>query len=431
MDEKVSFDRVQQFIKNFSKKHQGISNLYVFTSVDRDGNVVDEKYGMNLMTRQGFNEIYADGVEFSARDTSNNTVKLYVGTGENVSQYTILDTDLEIPAFGGAPAINYDTTKAFDYPMYFSKGENDGEGFITLISRFLIAYYDFNIDNYPGQYALTEYGIKHNNTLWTHSRIYDIRGERATMLKDDNTQLWITVYMCLSFYESIIMNGWNHNRFTVITQNNIMYDRMGWNTRVKVYKRGNRVIDLTPGNPSRTQSTIETSIFRNSVVAPEAILYDNNSDTYQTNTKVLGCGYIDGFTLSEEGFIVVEPQSLATSEDITCVNNPKGRSDDKYVATSHEYILIYKVSYEFVQCKFFLHVFHTPSFKGIYAGDDSILLVFGKSRIHRKRYYFICKTLGNRETSDGHTKVLVSLCHMRRNRIMYQSHYAVILKVLS
>ena len=28
--------------------------------------------------------------------------------------------------------------------------------------------------------------------------------------------------------------------------------------------------------------------------------------------------------------------------DITCVNNPKGRSDDKYVATSHEYILIYK-----------------------------------------------------------------------------------------
>ena len=320
MDEKVSFDRVQQFIKNFSKKHQGISNLYVFTSVDRDGNVVDEKYGMNLMTRQGFNEIYADGVEFSARDTSNNTVKLYVGTGENVSQYTILDTDLEIPAFGGAPAINYDTTKAFDYPMYFSKGENDGEGFITLISRFLIAYYDFNIDNYPGQYALTEYGIKHNNTLWTHSRIYDIKGERATMLKDDNTQLWITVYMCLSFYESIIINGWSHNRFTVITQNNIMYDRMGWSTRVKVYKRGERVIDLTPGNPSRTQSTIETSIFRNSVVAPEAILYDNNSDTYQTNTKVLGCGYIDGFTLSEEGFIIVEPQSLATSEDITCVN---------------------------------------------------------------------------------------------------------------
>ena len=324
MDRDNTYKRALEFMNNVAKKRNGMSNVYVFTSVDKDGNVVDEKYGMNLMTRQGFSEIYANGVAFGARDDSNNTVRLYVGTGVGETPYSVTDTDLEIPAFGGLAATNSNTNKAYNYPMYYSKGENDGEGFITLISRFVIAYYDYNISNFPGEYNLTEYGIKHNNTLWTHSKIYDMRGNPASITKTSNERLYITVYMCLSFYESIIMNGWANNRFTMITRNDIMYDRMGWSSRVKIYKRNNIIVDITDGGTSRTQDTSQNNAYTNSTIAPRIILYDNNANTYHADTKNFDGGYFDGYTLSETGFICVEPQFLSVPEDVELINFKSG-----------------------------------------------------------------------------------------------------------
>lgn len=315
-----TYERAKQFIDNVSEKHNGISNVYVFTSVDKDGNIVDEKYSMNLMTHAGFSEIYANGTSFAAGDT----VKLYVGTGVGEEPYSPTDTNLELPAFGGLAATNSSTSKAYDYPMYYSKGENDGEGLITLISRFMIAYYDYNISNFPGEYSITEYGIKHNSVLWTHSKIYDMRGNPASITKTSNNRLYITVYMCLSFYESIIMNGWDKNRFVMITRNDIMYNRMAWSSRVKIFKRDNRVTDITDGGVSRTQDTSQNNAYTNSTIAPRIILHDNNSDSYNTDTKIFGGGYFDGFTLSYTGFMCVEPQFLPEPEDVELVNYLSG-----------------------------------------------------------------------------------------------------------
>ena len=336
MDRDKTYERAVKFMNNVAKKRNGVSNVYVFTSVDKEGNVVDEKYSMNLMTRSGFSEIYASGVAFGARDDNNNTVRLYVGTGVGETPYSVTDTDLEMIAFNGLAATFTTTSddfikidgksKSYKYPMYFAKGEHDGEGFVTLISRFLIAYYDYNISNFPGEYDLSEYGIKHNNTLWTHSKIYDMRGNPATIRKTSNERLYITVYMCLSFYESVIMNGWANNRFTIITRNDMMYDRMAWSSRVKVYKRGNRIVDITDGGTSRTQDTSQNNAYTNSTIAPRIILHDNNADTYHTDTKIFDGGYIDGYTLSETGFLCMEPQFLPVPEDVELINYKSGNA---------------------------------------------------------------------------------------------------------
>ena len=324
-----TYERAVQFMNNMSKKRVGISNVYVFTSVDKDGNIVDEKYGMNLMTNSGFSEIYTNGVSFNARSTSGNTVQLYVGTGVGETPYSTSDTDLESIAFNGLAAtftttndtfVKVDgTAKAYNYPIYFSKGEHDGEGFITLISRFLVAYYDYNISNFPGEYYISEYGIKHNNILWTHSRIYDVNGDPASIRKTSNERLYITVYMCLSFYENIIMNGWNSNRFLMITRNDMMYNRMTWNSRVKLYKRGDRTIDITDGGCTRTQSALQNGL-TNSTVGPRVIMHDSNSDAYNTETKIFTGGYFDGFILSEDGFMCIEPQFMSTAENVELTN---------------------------------------------------------------------------------------------------------------
>lgn len=317
-----TYERALKFMEAFSKKHEGISNVYVFTSVDKDGNVTDEKYSMNLMTRNGFSDIYGSGVEFAA----GNDVKLYVGTGVGEVPYTTADTNLELPAFGGLAATNSNTEKAYNYPMYYSKGENEGEGFITLISRFVEAYYDYNIDNFPGDYNLTEYGIKRNNTLWTHSKIYDVQGDPAYITKRSNERLYITVYMCLSFYESIIMNGWSNNRFTLITTNKIMFDRMAWNARIKLYKRGDRLIDITDGGTTKTLDTSQSATYVNSIIAPAIIVRDDNSDTYNSTTHIYGGGYFDGFVFTEDGFSVVEPQFLETAENVEFNNLYSGNA---------------------------------------------------------------------------------------------------------
>lgn len=321
-----NYERALQFMQNMSHKRPGPSNVYVFTVVDKDGNIVDEKYGMNLMTNHGFQSIYADGATFAP----SNSVKLYTGTG--VGTITLSsDPQIEIPAFGGLAA-TYATTndevwridgkaQDYEYPMYFSPGENIGEGLITLISRFLVAYYDYNIPNFSSDVPLTEYGIGTSaNALWTHSHIFDIYGELASITKSNNERVYITVYMCLSFYESIIINGWSSNRFTMITQNNIMYDRMAWNSSTKVYKRGNRTIDVTAGGVQRTVTTSQDNVYTNSIIAPQLLLNNNNQDTYNSQSKILGSGYIDGFILSSDGFIVVEPQFLTTPENVELMN---------------------------------------------------------------------------------------------------------------
>ena len=69
-----TYKRAMEFAKNMAEKREGISNIYVFTSVDENGNIVDEKYGMNLMTTNGFRAIYANGEAFAASDS----IKLYV-----------------------------------------------------------------------------------------------------------------------------------------------------------------------------------------------------------------------------------------------------------------------------------------------------------------------------------------------------------------
>lgn len=343
-----TYDRAIQFTKNFSKHHPGMSNLYVFTSVDKDGNIVDEKYGMNLMTNIGFRAIYANGTAFQASDS----FKLFVGTDtseSSTSPYTVDETQLREPAFGGTAAtftttsdefypVN-GTTKAYNYPMYFEPGEQHpagSDGFITLISRFAVAYYDYNVSGYPNNVDITEYGMGTAwNNIWTHSRIYDIQGQRGRMTKTSNERLYITVYMCLSFYESIIMNGWANNRFAMITTNALMYDRMGWSTRIKVYKRGNRMTDITDGGTTSgygTQRTLDTSqsnAYTLSTTQPQLLLYDaaatpSDAATRNATNISMSAAYIDGFILSESGFICVDPQFLTEPEDINLINYESG-----------------------------------------------------------------------------------------------------------
>lgn len=313
-----SFNNAMSFVNNMQHFKQGISNLYVFTSTDSDGNVIDEKYGMNLMTDYGFKKIFTDNASFDG-----SSVTVYVGNGEN--SFDGKTQTLESVALGGLGATKENTSKAYNYPMYYSAAENDGDGLITTISRFLVCYYPQNISNITDDVYISEYGLGTSATaLWTHSHIYNIRGERSRIYKYINTKLTITVYMCLSFYEHLIQNGWNGtynyrnpgsfaNRYSLITTNKQMYDRM-YESKLFTYKRNGIKYDRTSG---RTQTIDNKEDNKNTVstIMKSFILYN---DTGYKNEE----GYVDGFVQWNTGFHTMEPQFLDTPEEIELTNFP-------------------------------------------------------------------------------------------------------------
>lgn len=309
-----TFNRALKFVNNHQKLSPGVSNIYVFTTRDRDGNIVDEKYGMNLMTNYGFKTLYQGTERFDAASNA----KLYVGEGTGT--VSITDTALNSQCFGGLAASNTDTTWDYRYPIYYAEGNEDGTGLITLISRFLICSYDYNIQNYPDPVRISEYGIGSSATaLWTHARVYADDGSLADIIKNPNEKLTITVYMCLSFYESLIQNGWSNGIFTAITSNRIMYHRM-YEDYTYTYKRNNIKAQRSAlSNPFsstidqyHTMDTTADNAFTNSTIMPPFTMYDGTDNT---------SGYIDGFIFySNNGLIIVEPQALDTPEDIVLEN---------------------------------------------------------------------------------------------------------------
>ena len=58
----IDFEGVKNFKKNNPQfKHD---NIYVCQSVDMDGNIVDTKYGANIVTDYGLNRMMVDGHSF-------------------------------------------------------------------------------------------------------------------------------------------------------------------------------------------------------------------------------------------------------------------------------------------------------------------------------------------------------------------------------
>lgn len=311
MDKNKQFEMIQKFANTMKSKKHGISNIYIFESTDEHGNVTDVKYGMNLMTNTGFNAIYKSGSSFELSDT----VHLYVGSG--VSQFDKTTSYIETPLFGGLAATNETTTKDYQFPIIYSKGLQADTGIITLISSFGKVSYPTNISNYDTDTLITEYGIGTNhNSLWTHSHIYNDRGEMSQITKKKNEKLTIYIYMCLSLYEHVIMNSWSNNVFPIITTPAIMFNRM-FETNLMTYKRGNVRVVRNTGVQHTWDDTSGTNIV-NTTTSGSFTLWNQEGSEH---------GYIDGFIYDSPGISIISPETLSqpesfvltafTSDDIT------------------------------------------------------------------------------------------------------------------
>lgn len=295
-------NQLETFIQNFQHENQihGVSNVYVLETYNRAGERTDQCFGMNLMTDLGFIQRYSQGVDFPTN--------LYVGNGTDES-FSKSSNVLMSVLFNGTPAVVEDKTRNHAIPMFYSKGESTGDGIITTLCRFLKASYNYTISGVSEDTLITEYGIgTAYNQLWTHSFVYDIKGQKTTITKKQNEKLVIHVYLCCSYYENLITDNWVNGIYPMITTNQYMFRRLV-PSNVYTYKRNNikqpRTIQQT------TFSKVENSTITNTTTL---------SNFTMTNGTTNDTGYFDGWALYDDGFVMFEPQYLDTPEAFVLEN---------------------------------------------------------------------------------------------------------------
>lgn len=296
-----SYRLMTEFLKN-TKQTAGFGNIYVVRAVDKNGKTVDVKFGKNIFTDNGMSEYFINKKTFPN--------KFYIGSGTSDIGFDYTSTALIEP---------YDTTatlvsevRDYAYPMYY----DSISGVITTVCRALQVKFPLTISGIPDAIPITEYGIgTAMDNLWTHSYVYDTLGRYAEIIKYPEQELYIDVYFCMSYDESLILNNWNNHRYTMITTMNAFFsaDRMG--ATIYSFRRGNM-------KTSRT-STTTLSNFQNNVITK----YINLNEFVMYRQLSEADGYIDGLILFNEGFITTERELLTNPEAFDEIVYPQGFKD--------------------------------------------------------------------------------------------------------
>lgn len=291
-----SYNRMMSFAKHH-KPHGGLSNMYVLRTVDENNNTTNECYGMNMFTDNGMSKFFIDKSAFPT--------KLYVGNGATSFTYTSKTLVNKI-AYVEDPATVTNSSKSYEYPMYYDPALGDDEnGIITCVMKHMTCQFPSNITNVTDPIVITEYGIGDSiDSLWTHSWVYNLKGEKTTITKNINEKLVIDVYLCFSYYEYLITSGWAQNRYTIITTMERFMSRM-LEDYIYTYKRNN--IAAKRDYNQRTNSKFENNAITFTTPLKEFTMYAGPDAT---------AGYFDGFVQWSSGFMTLEPQSLDTPENI-------------------------------------------------------------------------------------------------------------------
>lgn len=276
------YQRAMEFAKNYGRTNNmfGVSNLYVIQRKDRDGNVLEEKYGMNVMTDYGVSQYFVSSNTFPKT--------IYIGGGSGTISHTsseLLSPLTEIASTASDTSINY------NYPLYY----HELSGLITTVTRYVVAYFDYELNEINTPLSVTEYGIGTSpRALWTHSWVYDNLGRQATITKKPHERLEITVFFCMSYDRALIDEAWDNGRCIIITNMARFFDNRMYENNIETFKRNG--LYYVQGK-NRMSSIFQNHVLLQTTNMTSFTLLPGNSDDK---------GYIDGFVNWHAGMNMME-----------------------------------------------------------------------------------------------------------------------------
>lgn len=304
-----SYELMSKFMKTLHDQHQGIGNIYVAKTVDKHGNVTDVKYGKNMMTDHGMSEYFVSNAEFPTN--------MYIGQGSTDVGFN--HTTCEILDRFDCVSTLVSATRDYAYPMYYDKVS----GLVTCVCKALQVKFPLNIEGISDDIRITEYGIGTAwDQLWTHSWVYatDDQGTvttYASIVKHPEEELYIDVYYCLSYYESLILDNWTNGRYTLITTMNRFFNHMNADN-IYLYRRDN--IDVAIPSTTAQSGFDDNEITKYRNISEFNMSYTWGSDD-ATNRKN---GYFDGFCDWSSGFMSIERETRELPEAFTAIITPDG-----------------------------------------------------------------------------------------------------------
>ena len=309
------FNRAMEFAKN-KRPHGGLSNIYVAQTINRDGEVTSETYGMNMFTDYGFGRYFANTINWPRN--------VYVGGAQTTDQSLITTQSIfeKITADSDDSTLR-NTTIDYAYPMYYYPQGNDG--IITCICKFQESTFPWNLSDVGEDITITEYGIGESiDQLWTHSWVYDITGAKASIIKHPNEKLEMTIYFCLTYKVSLITNNHANDIYTTITT-------------LQRFLSNNRMDDTTAGilrrnsNAGFTKLTSQSD-YNNKTDDDHVYINTNSTVTNRHQSKFTSFhpfnmyknsgnynGYFNGFYTHTNGFQVLSPEKRTAYESFDII----------------------------------------------------------------------------------------------------------------
>lgn len=185
----------------------GMHNLYLFQSIDRDGNVVEEKYGTNVLTDLGFQHYY------SIRNSYETSVYCFLGDGDG--EPSTSDTTLFHQTITTVGTWNND--KRYECPMLYNKDT----GIITGMLFYGRFWWDYNLTGIETDVPITEIVITTQNKTpvvdaLVHTKVFDMAGNPSTITKKPNQKLYISIFWVANVHEDIINKKYSEQQFLML-----------------------------------------------------------------------------------------------------------------------------------------------------------------------------------------------------------------------
>ena len=278
---------LEAFAKRYQETHPECMNafghnLYLVQTIDKDGNVTDEKYGINLMTNYGFRQCYREW------NDSASYAYFWIGSNDNDggSDPSFTDTALNhklTDKYTTTQALSIDYTKQLG--VYHPESRT-----VTQVCASASGTYEYTLDGeQTADWTIREIGtsLRHSNenrpsTLYTRTLIYDDQGNPSSIIKHLNEQLTIKVYFSWSYSVDMIEALYQQGIYVVMEPKAMDFSNP---TR---YTGSNAVRRVRESNfSSRSYSRMNAPDNPGSVATPSEFINSNHAWYKTTSTTML------------------------------------------------------------------------------------------------------------------------------------------------
>jgi hypothetical protein len=218
MDQKKNDQDIVNFLHVLQNKYDGLQyhNVGIIQSVDRNGNVTNQKYFCNLLTTWIFVRLASAIVSYHGTNNMYYTGTVYIGSNDDNQTHTYDQTQLFNKINMEPTVVSRDdsSTVGRDHSVTGIYRYDSANGIASQLIKSLQVYFDYNYSGFDSPVAIRELGLSttrsnYSGTMLTLSDVYDMDGNKSEIIKNPNERLYIQYYLNSILEKRTIDRLWN------------------------------------------------------------------------------------------------------------------------------------------------------------------------------------------------------------------------------